>query len=64
MWEQKIKHFYKFSLDKNIIENCDLFSRPVFNVETRWKYKIDGELRNDANLGSYFWLSVERGGVV
>ena len=32
MQVQKTTHFYKFSLDKNRVENCDLFSRPVFII--------------------------------
>ena len=30
MQVQKTTHFYKLSLDKNRVENCDLFSLPVF----------------------------------
>ena len=30
MQVKKATNFYKFSLDKNRVGNCDLFSRPVF----------------------------------
>ena len=33
--------FFKFSLDKNRNENCDLFSRPVFMSDLRWAYALE-----------------------
>ena len=37
MYVKKLNTFFKFSLDININENYDLFSRPVFNINRRRK---------------------------
>ena len=45
---EKIKHFLKFSLDENRIENCNLFSCPVFTTDFPEKNECHGTLRENS----------------
>ena len=45
MQVKKATNFYKFSLDKNRVGNCDLFSRPVFKSSL-----VEGTLLNKTRI--------------
>ena len=60
MQVQETTHFYKFSIDKNRVENCDLFSRPVFTyilkiqVKSWPRWSFDG-LVHISSLNLWHW---------